>query len=139
VNGPSIDDIHTFLAADEACLGPRVPLRRNASLAGPKGWMQALPVAEAAFDALLPPHLRGQEDLYCDEDTWNRYVWMPLLTAEYDGDEEAAQVAWALGERPAEHPETVIQSRPWYRAEMKRRAAHRRDGSTDTRLETSYH
>ena len=28
------------------------------------------------------------------------YVWFPLLVDEFDGDHEAAEAAWALGQRP---------------------------------------
>ena len=59
-----------------------------------------------ALKALLPPRLAARivapKDLHVvlleDE-----FVWFPLLVEEFDGNKEAAEVAWSLGQRPTCH------------------------------------
>jgi len=35
----------------------------------------------------------------------DEFVWFPLLVDEFDGNQEAAEVAWHLGQRPNGYPE----------------------------------
>jgi hypothetical protein len=34
--------------------------------------------------------------------------WLPMLAADYNGDEQSARIAWALGERPAGYPQHQV-------------------------------
>ena len=56
-----------------------------------------------ALRALLPEAMSDRIPT-CDRDTApleDQFVWLPILVDEFDGNIKAAEVAWALGQRPA--------------------------------------
>lgn len=75
------------------------------------GMQRSVSDREAAWNALetglflWTDEDEGEDDVYfMASAAEDRFVFMPLLTEEMDGNSEAAKVAWFLGARPKEYP-----------------------------------
>ena len=104
-------EIREFLSAAEDYWTVHQPLVWFTDGAGPP----IEDLAERRLQALaecLPPRLRDMpvSNFLRGSVTANgeiggplvdEFVWFPLLVEEFDGDREAAEAAWALGQRPS--------------------------------------
>lgn len=98
----SSPEIQAYLETIQACMDD--PLDDTRAVECEEAFCRVLPPRIRAYWASiswLDRHERGTGFHLAFED---EYVWFPLLVNEFDGNREAAEVAWALGQRPAAYP-----------------------------------